>query len=215
MIGVDTQALSDSVIRQEAVNIIIAGTDTTAMTLTYLVYSVLADETGAVRKRLLEELSTCSQNPTWIELENKTYLNQVLNEALRRYCPVGGSLTRVPPDGGAVLGGYKMPAGTVVMTQAVTFHTDPAVFQDPLRFDPDRWQSPSPQMKHYFMPFGGSARSCLGQNIAKLEVLRATARLFQQCPNIKLAPSTTSKSMSPFELFVIKPVGGKCEIQLV
>lgn len=213
MVGVDTQALPDKIIRQEAVNIIIAGTDTTAITLTYLVYAVLADKTGAVKRKLLEELNTCSQNPTWAELETKPYLNQVLNETLRRYSPIGGSLTRVPPNGGAILGGYKIPSGTVVMTQALSFHTNPTIFKDPHKFDPDRWQSPTPQMKEYFMPFGGSARVCLGQNIARLEILRAVARLFRECPDIKLAPSTTSKNMLPFELFVIKPTGGKCEIQ--
>lgn len=56
-----SQPFPDSVIAVESANIIIAGSDTTAMTLTYLVYSVL--QNPEIRLRLLDELSTCSQYP--------------------------------------------------------------------------------------------------------------------------------------------------------
>lgn len=214
MVGPEDHQIPERVIRQEAVNIMIAGTDTTAMTLTYLMYAVLAERSGNVRKKLLDELQECSDKPSWSELENLPYLNRVFNETLRLYSPVGGSLPRTTPLEGATFGTLAIPAGTIVMSQSSTFHTDPRIWRDPLEFDPDRWIDPTPEMKENFMPFGGSARSCLGQNIARLEVLQATARLLRQCPNLKLAPSTTEKSMKPLEFFVGRPRGGKCEVML-
>lgn len=214
MAATDTQQLPEHVIRQEAVNIMIAGTDTTAMTLTYLVYAVLADETGKIRQPLLTELDAASDHATWSELEQLPYLNCVVDETLRLYSPIGGSLPRVPPAGGATLGQYHIPADTIVMTQSSSFHTDPNVIKDPYVFNPRRWESPTAEMKEYSMPFGGSARSCLGMNIARLEILHAVALLFKRCPDIRLAPSMEEDSMKPLEFFVSSPRGGKCEIVL-
>lgn len=67
-------------------------------------------------------------------------------------------------------------------------------------------------MKEHSLAFGGPARSCLGKNIARLEILHATSRLFRECPNIKLADTATAESMEEIDYFVIKPRGGKCEI---
>lgn len=212
MVDTDGQALSEQVIRQEAVNIMIAGVDSTAMTLTYLVYAVLADQTGRIRNRLLTELETCSPTPTWAELEKLKYLNYVVDETLRLYTPIGGSLPRVPPAQGAILGGYRIPPDMLVLTQSSTFHTDPKTFEEPLQFKPERWEKATSQMRESFVPFGGSSRFCLGQNIAKLEVLQATAQLFKQCPDMSLAEDTNAKTMKALEFFVNKPRALKCEI---
>ena len=212
MVNDDGQLFPDYVIRQEAVNFMIAGVDTTAMTLTYLVYAVLANTTGNIKRKLLQELSTGPSRPSWKELEQYQYLNCIVNETLRLYDPVSGTLPRMPPIDGVVLGPYKIPATTLVMTQAYTFHTDSSVFDEPFIFKPERWGNPTPQMKQHFMPFGGTGRLCLGQNTAKLEILHAVTRLFLECPDIKLAVGTDAKSMKPLEFFVAKPQGMKCEI---
>lgn len=54
--------------------------------------------------------------------------------------------------------------------------------------------------------------ACLGQNVARLELLHATHLFFRQLPIARLAPSTTDESMDFRDFFVIKPVDGKCEI---
>ncbi len=112
MIDHDGKALPDQVIRQEAVNIVIAGSDSMAITTTFCVYAVLADKTGSIRRRLLDELQTCSENPSWTDLEDMQYLNQIVQEILRLYAPIGDSLPRVPSAQGATLGPYHIPADT-------------------------------------------------------------------------------------------------------
>lgn len=123
-----SQRVSDEVVRNESANIIIAGSDTTAVALTYHVYAVL--KYPEVQRKLVQELESCSDDPTWEELESKPYLNRVNTETLRLHAPVPATLPRIAPKG-TILGGYVIPGDVVVGTQAYTFHRDPAVFPDP------------------------------------------------------------------------------------
>lgn len=126
-----TEPLTETIVAQEAANVFIAGTDTTAMTLTYLTYAVLNDVT--VQQKLIREVQDAPVSPTWKQLENMTYLHNVIRETWRRYPAVPGSLPRVVPTGGAQFGEYNIPRGTIVSTQAYTFHLDPTIFPDPLQ----------------------------------------------------------------------------------
>ncbi|KAF2114292.1 cytochrome P450 [Lophiotrema nucula] len=204
------QEIPDDLIEKEARNVIVAGTDTTAMTLTYLTYAVLKHE--QIKQRLVAELKRLSTRPTWGELENAKLLNNVIQETMRLYPAIPGSLMRTVPAGGAHLGGFVLPTGTQVATQAWTFHRDANVFDQPLRFNPDRWDNSTPAMKEHMMAFGGPTRICLGQNIARLEILYAVSTLFRTCPDITLAPSTTDNSMEMVDYFAIKPKAGKCVV---
>lgn len=125
------QRIPDSLITQEAANVIIAGTDTTAMTLTYLVYTVLKYE--EVKLELINELAKLPINPTFEHLEALPYLQNVIQEVMRLHPAVPGSLPRIVPAGGGRLGKYELSAGTQVSTQAWTFQRDPKVFPDSLR----------------------------------------------------------------------------------
>ena len=126
------QVIPDSVIEKEAANVIVAGTDTTAMVLTYLTYTVLRHEN--IKRKLIEEIKSCTARPNWEELESLTYLNNVIQETLRLYPAIPGSLPRIVPRGGEGVGKYVIPAGTQVSTQAWTFQRDPTVFKEPLRY---------------------------------------------------------------------------------
>lgn len=126
-----SQRIPDSVIVNESANIIIAGADTVAIALTYVVFAVLNNP--QIKAKLIEELITCSPDPTWEELETKSYLNRVITETLRLYSPVPASLPRVAPNG-TVLDGYQIPGFAVVDTQAYTFHQDERVFPEPQRY---------------------------------------------------------------------------------
>lgn len=126
-----SQVLPDSLIEQEAQNVIIAGTDTTAMTLTYLTFAVLRDR--KIKQKLIEEIQTCPEHPTGEQLETMTYLNNVVQETLRWQPAVPWSLPRIVPDGGATFDKYFLPAGTIVSTQAWAFHRNPDVFVNPTK----------------------------------------------------------------------------------
>ncbi|KAG6279066.1 hypothetical protein E4U47_004239 [Claviceps purpurea] len=64
------------------------------------------------------------------------------------------------------------------------------------------------------MPFGGTARTCLGQNLARLELLHATSRFFRHCPHAVLSCNTTQEDMIMLDYFAGWPKGGRCEITM-
>jgi cytochrome P450 len=127
----DTQksGLSTEDIRQEAQGYIVAGSDTTAVTMTYLTYSVCGD--SRVREKLNAELKTIPEPITDKSLRDLPYLNQVISETLRLYTAVPAGLPRLVPEEGANFNGYHVPAGMTVETQSYSLHRDPNIFPEP------------------------------------------------------------------------------------
>ena len=148
--------LSDAEIEREASNVIVAGSDTTAVTLTYLVWAVLKHP--SIKARLIEEVSTLPANFSGTDAKDLPYLSLVIKETLRLYGAAPGSLPRTVPAGGRTLGGYFVPEGTTVSTQAFTLHRDTQIFEKPLEFGPERWAQPTQSMKDAYMPWGGGSR---------------------------------------------------------
>jgi cytochrome P450 len=87
-----------------------------------------------IQRKLVAELQALPENFTDDDCRDAPYLNQVINETLRLYPAVPTSLPRVAPLEGAHLSGYQIPPGTIVSTQAYTYHRDPKVFPDPERY---------------------------------------------------------------------------------
>lgn len=123
--------LTDEDVRIEASDFMIAGTDTTANTLTYIVWSVLSRP--VLRSRLEAELSTTGDDFDDSTLERLPLLNAVIQENLRLYGAVPGNLARVVPSSGFTVRNYYIPPGFEVETQAYTLHRNPVIFADPLR----------------------------------------------------------------------------------
>ncbi|KAH8900670.1 cytochrome P450 [Thozetella sp. PMI_491] len=207
--------VTDDMIRSEAGNLIVAGSDTTAVTLTYLVWAVLKDP--ELHAQLAEEVAKLSPALESEELQNAPLLNSVIHETLRLYGAAPGSLPRVVPGDGADLGGHFLPGGTVVSTQAFTLHRDPDIFPDPLRFDGYRFfnkAAMSPTQKIAFSPFGAGSRICLGIHLAWMELRIATALFFRECRGAIISPSMTDAMMELDNRFLISPKGHSCKITL-
>lgn len=136
---------------------IIAGTDTTSTTLTYLVWCVCSRL--ALRDALVQELSNLSPDLSDFDLKTLPLLNNIINETLRLYAPTSSALPREVPAGGAHLAGHWMPEGTTVSCQAYTLHRDPSIWKDPNTYDPSRWDDPTKEIQSAFMPFGAGSRS--------------------------------------------------------
>lgn len=125
--------ISDQEIAIEAANFIVAGSDTTAVSLTYLVWAVLRPANRKVHERLCEEVASLPVGASAKEIGSLPYLGNVITETLRLYGAAPGSLPRIVPSGGATLGETYLPEGVTVSTQAYSIHRDPAIFQDPER----------------------------------------------------------------------------------
>ncbi|KAJ9102985.1 hypothetical protein QFC19_004542 [Naganishia cerealis] len=126
-------AIDDKTIAREAQNLIIAGTDTTSVTLTYLVWAVASHP--KIKEALLHELRNNIHNDTFgaTDTEALPDLQALIQETLRLYGAAPGGLPRTTPSGGRVLSEAFIPEGTVVTTQAYSLHRDANIYADPLR----------------------------------------------------------------------------------
>ncbi|KAI9924870.1 hypothetical protein MW887_006727 [Aspergillus wentii] len=177
--------LSDIEIQNEAQSFIIAGSDTTANTLTYIVWSVSRND--KVKARLLHELRSLPDGFGYEDLRKVPYLDCVITETLRLYAPSPSSLPRVVPPEGAELANYRIPGGTTVSSQAWSLHRDPVVFPNPQQWIPSRWENPSKEMQDAMMPFGAGSRICVGLNLARMEICLAAARFFLAFPDSRVS----------------------------
>lgn len=127
----DSDYLTDYQLAFEAAGLIVAGSGTTAVTLTYLVWAVLANP--SVQATLENEVSALRSDYSDADLDALPYLSAVIEETLRLYGAAPGALPRTVPEGGATLAGYFIPGGVTVSTQAYTLHRDSGIYPEPNR----------------------------------------------------------------------------------
>ncbi|WP_049937874.1 cytochrome P450 [Haloplanus natans] len=172
---------SDAQLRDEVLTMLLAGHDTTALTLTYACY--LLAEHPAVEGRVHAELdSVLDGAPTFADTRGLTYLDRVLQETMRLYPPVYAMFREPVVD--VKLGGYRIPAGAAVMCPQWAVHRSRRWWTGPERFDPDRWArgraAGRPRFAHF--PFGGGPRHCIGKQFSLLEakiILATVGREFR------------------------------------
>lgn len=143
-------------VRSNALTFLVAGTDTTANTLTYLTWAVCQRPT--VKATLVHELNQLPEGFDDTHLKSLSYLNQVIEETLRLYPAVATGLLRIVPRGGASIAGHHIPGGSTVSCQAYSLQREPQIFPRPDQFDPARWANPTNEMKQVMMVWGGGAR---------------------------------------------------------
>lgn len=157
--------------------LIIAGSETTATTLSGLAYHL--SKTPCVLGKLQQEIRGAFRS--YDEITGDTtarlpYLHAVIEEGLRIFTPVPSGLSRISP--GAMVAGHWIPAGAVVEAQNWTILHDERYFHDPDTFIPERWMEDGADIrKEAFRPFSLGPRVCLGINLAYLELRVILAKL--------------------------------------
>jgi cytochrome P450 len=158
-------------LRDEAVTILLAGHETTAMALTFAFWAL--DRHREVRARLLAELDAVlgDRSIELADLERLPYATAVVKETLRAYPPVWifGREATVALD----LGPYRIEAGDQLLMSPWVLHHDPAWFPEPQAFRPERWLEGLEERlpKHVYFPFGGGQRVCVGLHFAMMEAV--------------------------------------------
>ena len=176
---VSGQALTDEEICDELIVFLFAGHDTTATTLTYALWAL--GHNAGHQDRVAAEVAALPERPLGPEdIPRLAYTVQVVQEALR-LCPPGPTGTRMASRDVEV-GGYRVEAGTMLVFGRMAVQRDPALWKDPLTFDPDRFGPDRVKEldRWQYLPFGGGPRSCIGDHFAMLEVTLALATLIRR-----------------------------------
>ncbi len=107
------------------------------------------------------------------------YTLQVFHEALRLQPPAAGVGRLAVRD--IAVGGYRVEAGSIMAVGIYALHRDPALWDRPLVFDPDRFspEASKGRDRWQFLPFIAGPRSCIGEHFALLETTLAMATIIR------------------------------------
>jgi cytochrome P450 len=158
----DGSPMSDVELRDELMTLLTAGHETTATGLSWAFERLL--RTPPAMERVLASL------------DDDEYLDAVVKETLRVrpvIVDVARTLTR-----DAEVGGWKLPAGTMVLPAIAAIHMRPDLYPSPEQFRPERFLSDGAE-SYAWIPFGGGVRRCIGASFAQVEmrvVLREVLR---------------------------------------
>ncbi|XP_054785391.1 cytochrome P450 CYP82J17-like [Prosopis cineraria] len=174
----------DTIIKANVLNLILAGADTTSITLTWIL-SLLVNNKH-VLKLAQEEIDRHVGKKRWVQIsdiKNLIYLQAILKETLRLYPPAP---LLVPHEAtqNCYICGYYVPKGTRVFANIWKLHRDPTIWSQPERFMPERFITEKGDIDHeghhfQYLPFGLGRRACPGSSLAMQVSVLTLARLLQ------------------------------------
>jgi cytochrome P450 len=174
--------LTSEEIHDEIFTFALAGHETTASTLTWF-WLAMASEQDVARKVEAEVAAWHAAGPEWsLEgLGRLTYTRAVLDEVLRLFAPAWLLSRSAKVD--TQVSGYDCPQGSLVIISPFLLHRHPRYWDDPERFDPERFLDPQRRgrAKPAYLPFGLGPRACVGSQFALAESLATIATVVQSC----------------------------------
>jgi cytochrome P450 len=204
MEGTDGGTLDDVALREEVMTMVGAGHETTAAGMAWLL-SLLAEH-PEIQERAREEVRRVlgDRRPEPQDLEGLEYIGRVVQEALRMRPPIW-MIERTPKKDDTILG-HRVPAGSTVAVSPYLLQHHPAHWEDPDRFDPDRFlpAAVARRDRHTYLPFGAGPRVCIGARFASLEMQLITAMILAR---YRLEP-TPGRAVEPEVLLTLRPRGG-------
>ncbi|KAK6082381.1 cytochrome P450 [Seiridium cupressi] len=181
-------------LKHEGGSIVAGGVETTATALTKACFFILSD--ANIKTRLLAELRSVFpdplQTPTLATLESLPYLSAIVNETLRMTIGISSRTIRKSRQAPVAYKDHSViPAGAYFSMTTYYTHIDPAIWEAPQDFKPERWlgdeignkpiaRNGEPLSK-YLVPFGRGPRMCVGMNLAKAELFIGLAVVFRRC----------------------------------
>ncbi|MGO9451108.1 MAG: cytochrome P450 [Candidatus Binataceae bacterium] len=159
--------LDDETLRDEMLTLLLAGHETTAASLSWVINRMLTNPEVAERARN-EVRSVVGEGPLHAEQVSKLrYLEAVINETMRLdpVIPNAGRELQAP----VTIAGRELPAGVTVAPCIYLIHRHPALWPEPAKFNPDRFLEGHID-PYAFFPFGGGIRRCIGAAFASYQM---------------------------------------------
>ena len=185
-------------LRDNLLTFIVAGHETTALTLSWALY--LLAWAPEIQDRVREEI-TAAGPLTAESLSAMPLLRCVVDETLRLY-PPAGLVSRTAQEAD-VLCGRDIAPGDTVMIPIYALHRHHALWRDPDAFDPDRFAGPRPD-RYGYLPFGDGPRICIGASFAIQEAMIVLATLLSRFRFARVEGCVPK----PVMIITLRPEGG-------
>jgi len=175
----------------ESESLIIAGSDTTAISTAAAVFYLVRNP--EVQARLAAEIRAAFPSVDDIKAGTKLqsdcrYLQAFIKEVLRASPPTPAEMSREVLPGGAVIDNHFLPAGVKVSSASYCMHHSTELYDAPFDFRPERWMADAPgstpesvaRAESGYCPFSAGPRSCPGKNLAYMEMSVVIAKVLHR-----------------------------------
>lgn len=195
------ESMSDRQIRDEAVTLILSGYETTATTIIWSLYQIA--RRPEVERKLLAEIDQVlgKRTPTFEDTAGLSYVKMLISETLRFHSTAW--MTHRVSTVDEEIGGFRVPADSLVIILIDSIHHNPTVWEDPLEFRPERFspEASAGRSRAAFIPFGMGPHQCIGNNFALIEATLVLVMLLQRY-RIKLV---SQHEIEPLPRMIQKP----------
>lgn len=193
--------MSAAELRDNLLTFIVAGHETTALTLAWALYLIAFDPQVQHRAAIEADAVLGGRAATAADVPALVYTSQIVQEALRLY-PPAAFLSRTARIHDR-LGGREVRPGDTIMLPIYALHRHHLLWRDPDRFDPDRFEPGVERDRFAFLPFGAGPRICIGASFALQEAIIILATLVG-----RLRFALTVRQPQPRMILTLRPYGG-------
>lgn len=190
----DQSQMDKKQLRDEVVNLLIAGHETTANALTWTWLQIL--KYPEVQKKVREEVNSVviGEVPSYEDLTQLVYLKATFEESMRLFPPFWRISRK--NEISTKINDFDIPEGTNVIASIYTLHRNHEYWEDPLNFKPERFINQNQVKKNTYIPFGAGPRACIGAQFATIEALTVLAICIKNTEMTLLSPKDPSYFMS-------------------
>lgn len=189
-------------LRDNLLTFIVAGHETTALTLSWALYLCAFDQGVQDAARAQAKAVLGDRAATADDVAALPLIRQIVDETLRMYPPAAFlSRTAQAPD---TLCGREIRPGDTVILPIYALHRHHLLWPDPDRFDPSRFADPKAIERFAYLPFGDGPRVCIGANFAIQEAVIILATLLAR---FRFAP-VAGRAPKPVMILTLRPEGG-------
>ncbi len=194
--------MSTTELRDNLLTFIVAGHETTALTLAWSLYLLAFDPAAQDRARAEAQAALGTRAATAEDLARLPYIRQVIDEALRLY-PPAAFLSRTAQKRDVLCGREVFP-GDTVMLPIYALHRNHLLWRDPHVFAPERFADPKAIDRFAYLPFGDGPRVCIGAAFAVQEATIILATLLARFRFTRVP----GRDPKPVLILTLRPEGG-------
>ena len=194
--------MTTSELRDNLLTFIVAGHETTALTLSWALYLCAFDQSVQEAARAQAQAVLGDRAATQADIAHLPLIRQIIDETLRMYPPAAFlSRTAMVAD---ELCGQSIRAGETVVLPIYALHRHHMLWDSPDRFDPSRFADPKAIDRFAYLPFGDGPRICIGANFALQEAVIILATMLARH---RFSP-VPGKDPKPVMILTLRPEGG-------